>query len=84
MALVMNICDYVHVLDFGTKIFEGTTADVSSSDEVRAAYLGTESVPAATKDGEVAAMLELRGIEAGYGEHTVLRDVSLTVRRAPW
>ena len=42
MALVMNICDYVHVLDFGTKIFEGTTADVSSSDTVRAAYLGTE------------------------------------------
>jgi branched-chain amino acid transport system permease protein len=38
----MNVCDYVHVLDFGTKIFEGTTADVSSSDEVRAAYLGTE------------------------------------------
>jgi branched-chain amino acid transport system ATP-binding protein len=24
-------------------------------------------------------MLELRGIDAGYGEHTVLRDVSLTV-----
>jgi ABC-type branched-subunit amino acid transport system ATPase component/branched-subunit amino acid ABC-type transport system permease component len=42
MALVMGICDYVHVLDFGTKIFEGTTADVSSSDEVRAAYLGAE------------------------------------------
>jgi ABC-type branched-subunit amino acid transport system ATPase component/branched-subunit amino acid ABC-type transport system permease component len=44
MALVMNICDYVHVLDFGTKIFEGTTADVSSADTVRAAYLGTEPV----------------------------------------
>ncbi len=42
MALVMNLCDYVHVLDFGTKIFEGTTAEVSSSDEVRAAYLGTD------------------------------------------
>ena len=25
-------------------------------------------------------MLELRGIEAGYGEHIVLRDVSLTVQ----
>ena len=24
-------------------------------------------------------MLELRGIEAGYGEHIVLRDVSLSV-----
>ena len=44
MALVMSICDYVHVLDFGTKIFEGTTAAVSSSEEVRAAYLGTEPV----------------------------------------
>ena len=44
MALVMNICDYVHVLDFGTKIFEGTTAEVSSADTVRAAYLGTEPV----------------------------------------
>jgi ABC-type branched-subunit amino acid transport system ATPase component/branched-subunit amino acid ABC-type transport system permease component len=42
MALVMTICDYVHVLDFGTKIFEGSAADVSGSDEVRAAYLGTE------------------------------------------
>jgi len=42
MALVMNICDYVHVLDFGTEIFAGTTAEVSSSDTVRAAYLGTE------------------------------------------
>ena len=44
MALVMNICDYVHVLDFGTKIFEGTAAEVSSADTVRAAYLGTEPV----------------------------------------
>jgi ABC-type branched-subunit amino acid transport system ATPase component/branched-subunit amino acid ABC-type transport system permease component len=44
MALVMSICDYVHVLDFGTKIFEGTTAAVSSSEQVRAAYLGTEPV----------------------------------------
>ena len=44
MALVMSICDYVHVLDFGTKIFEGGTADVASSEIVRAAYLGTEPV----------------------------------------
>jgi branched-chain amino acid transport system permease protein len=45
----MNICGYVHVLDFGTKIFEGTTADVSSSDKVRAAYLGIEPVSPAGK-----------------------------------
>jgi ABC-type branched-subunit amino acid transport system ATPase component/branched-subunit amino acid ABC-type transport system permease component len=44
MALVMSVCGYVHVLDFGLKIFEGTTADVSSSAAVRDAYLGTEPV----------------------------------------
>jgi ABC-type branched-subunit amino acid transport system ATPase component/branched-subunit amino acid ABC-type transport system permease component len=44
MALVMSVCDYVHVLDFGTKIFEGDTADVAASEIVRAAYLGTEPV----------------------------------------
>jgi ABC-type branched-subunit amino acid transport system ATPase component len=44
MALVMTICDYVYVLDFGTQIFAGTAADVSSSDIVRAAYLGTQPV----------------------------------------
>ena len=52
MALVMSICDYVHVLDFGTKIFEGSTADVSSSDTVRGAYLGTE--PAAPPQPKIA------------------------------
>ena len=52
MALVMNICDYVHVLDFGIKIFEGSTAEVSSSDEVRAAYLGTD--PAGRPQPKVA------------------------------
>jgi ABC-type branched-subunit amino acid transport system ATPase component len=43
MALVMTVCHYVHVLDFGTKIFEGTAAEVGSSEIVRAAYLGTEA-----------------------------------------
>ena len=36
--------------------------------------------PAATEDREVTPMLELRGIEAGYGEQIVLRDVSLTIQ----
>src|SRR5260370_40425261 len=71
MALVMSICDYVHVLDFGTKIFEGTTAEVSSSHTVRAAYLGTESAgqqqpkmarqPVSELEGRGAAWTEERG-----------------------
>jgi ABC-type branched-subunit amino acid transport system ATPase component len=43
MALVMGVCRYLYVLDFGQLIFQGTPADVQSSDEVRAAYLGTEA-----------------------------------------
>jgi ABC-type branched-subunit amino acid transport system ATPase component len=40
MPLVMSICDYVHVLDFGTMIFAGPPAETQSSDIVRHAYLG--------------------------------------------
>ncbi len=43
MALVMGICDYLYVLDFGILIFEGTPAQVRGSDVVRAAYLGSET-----------------------------------------
>jgi ABC-type branched-subunit amino acid transport system ATPase component len=44
MSLVMKICGYIHVLDFGQPIFEGTAEQVRTSDLVRAAYLGTEEV----------------------------------------
>jgi len=43
MALVMSICHYLYVLDFGQMIFEGTPAEVRSSKTVRAAYLGSEA-----------------------------------------
>lgn len=43
MTLVMSTCDYLHVLDFGKPIFEGTPRDVAASELVRAAYLGSEA-----------------------------------------
>jgi ABC-type branched-subunit amino acid transport system ATPase component len=43
MALVMSVCDYLHVMDFGERIFAGTPAQVQSSEIVRAAYLGSEA-----------------------------------------
>jgi ABC-type branched-subunit amino acid transport system ATPase component len=42
MAMVMSICDYLYVLDFGELIFEGTAAETQASPIVRAAYLGSE------------------------------------------
>jgi ABC-type branched-subunit amino acid transport system ATPase component/ABC-type branched-subunit amino acid transport system permease subunit len=47
MSLVMEICHYIYVLDFGQLVFEGTPSDVSASDVVRAAYLGSDDIDAA-------------------------------------
>ncbi len=44
MDLVMSVCDYLYVLDFGELIFQGTTAEVQASALVQQAYLG-ESLP---------------------------------------
>jgi ABC-type branched-subunit amino acid transport system ATPase component len=44
MALVLNVCDYVYVLDFGKLLFEGNSAQVASSPVVQAAYLGDVAV----------------------------------------
>jgi ABC-type branched-subunit amino acid transport system ATPase component/ABC-type branched-subunit amino acid transport system permease subunit len=43
MSLVMSVCDYIYVIDFGRQLFEGTAPEVSVSETVRVAYLGTES-----------------------------------------
>jgi ABC-type branched-subunit amino acid transport system ATPase component/ABC-type branched-subunit amino acid transport system permease subunit len=40
MALVMDICNYVYVIDFGRVIFDGTPREVMNSVLVRSAYLG--------------------------------------------
>jgi len=52
MSLVMRVCDYIYVLDFGKMLYEGAPADVSSSSLVRAAYLGSEEVEEALERRE--------------------------------
>ena len=42
MDLVMEVCDKLVVMEFGTLLLEGTPQEVQQSPGVRAAYLGTE------------------------------------------
>jgi branched-chain amino acid transport system ATP-binding protein len=57
MALVLNVCDYVYVIDFGRVLAHGAPAEVRSNEKVLAAYLGG-----------VATVTEAAGPEADGSE----------------
>jgi branched-chain amino acid transport system ATP-binding protein len=57
MSLVMAVCDFIHVLDFGRIIARGTPAEVRSNQAVLDAYLG------AGEEGAVEVGVEEVGAE---------------------
>ena len=45
IALVMEVCDRIHVLDQGRTLAQGTPAEIRANLDVTAAYLGESAVP---------------------------------------
>jgi ABC-type branched-subunit amino acid transport system ATPase component len=87
MSLVMRVCDYVYVLDFGKMLARGEPQKIRNDPKVIAAYLGEESkkLPGDVQNiasirTEEPPLLEVEGLAAGYGGLEVIRDVGLVVR----
>jgi ABC-type branched-subunit amino acid transport system ATPase component len=85
MSLVMRVCDYEYVLDFGKVLAKGRPAAIRNDPKVIAAYLGEESNGLDAKSGAPAEkrdepLLEVKDLAAGYGHLEVIRDVNLVVR----
>ena len=46
MSMVMQVCDYIYVINFGANLAEGTPEEVRANPDVIAAYLGDEEAAA--------------------------------------
>jgi ABC-type branched-subunit amino acid transport system ATPase component/ABC-type branched-subunit amino acid transport system permease subunit len=94
IELVMGLCDWVTVLDYGKCIADGAPDAVKADEAVIAAYLGVShegageecddltGVEVAAAEAEPAEkLLEVRGLSTRYGAIQALRDVSFDVPR---
>ena len=77
MALVMGVCDRIHVLDQGRTLAAGTPDEIRGNLDVAAAYLGETAGAEPRRMPE--PVLELERLEVRYGTVAAVRDVSLRV-----
>ena len=78
MGFVMDLADRIVVLDFGTKIAEGTPAAIKTNPDVIKAYLGAAGMSALLSVADVAYRLR-----QGRGRASAFRSTSPTTRSSP-
>ena len=78
MALVMEVCDRIQVLDQGRTLAEGTPAEIRANIDVTAAYLGEATPGGGRADGVDRA----RGAATVRSAPSPLRGCRSSVARA--
>ena len=82
LDFAQSFADRMTVLNNGVVLADGTPAEVRDNPAVQAVYLGTGgAAPERARPQAGAALLQVRGVSAGYGPALVLDDVSLEVSR---
>lgn len=69
MGLVLNVCDYIYVLDFGKIIAEGTPAEIRKDPAVVQAYLGQSAGEMQAKAGEALGARVSGATADAEGDH---------------
>lgn len=80
--VIHKLAERVVVLEWGSKLMEGTPEQVSKDPRVVEIYLGSpqnEAALARTAPTSTETRLEVSGLSAGYGPVKVLDDVSFSV-----
>jgi branched-chain amino acid transport system ATP-binding protein len=74
MGLVLNVCDYIYVIEFGVKIAEGTPEEIKRNPAVIEAYLGTSADEPVVNPITSDTPLELEDIDPEAGKPDATGD----------